>query len=82
MKPRQLIRHVLNTHSTTPSLAHATQAFAEHIKWCANKLQLGVSFMPNTPCYERVVEMQVGPGSTLNITSVTLFLILYKVLIL
>ncbi|KAF5827807.1 hypothetical protein DUNSADRAFT_18705, partial [Dunaliella salina] len=33
-------------------------AFAEHIKWCANKLQLGVNFMPNTPCYERVVEMQ------------------------
>ena len=25
----------------------------------ANKLQLSVNFMPGTPCYERVVEMQV-----------------------
>ena len=35
------------------------QAFAEHIKFCANKLQLGVNFLPNTPNYDRVVEMQV-----------------------
>ncbi len=34
------------------------QAFAEHIRFCANKLQLGVNFMPNTPNYDRVVEMQ------------------------
>ncbi|KAL6753098.1 hypothetical protein V8C86DRAFT_2438700 [Haematococcus lacustris] len=34
------------------------QAFAEHIRYCANKLQLGVNFMPNTPNYDRVVEMQ------------------------
>jgi len=25
----------------------------------ANKLQLGVNFMPGTPCCEHVVEMQV-----------------------
>ncbi len=34
------------------------QAFAEHIRMCANKVGLGVNFMPNTPCYDRVVEMQ------------------------
>ncbi|GAX82053.1 hypothetical protein CEUSTIGMA_g9481.t1 [Chlamydomonas eustigma] len=34
------------------------QAFAEHIKWCANKYGLGVNFMPNTPNFDRVVEMQ------------------------
>ena len=34
------------------------QAFAEHIKYCANKYGLGVNFMPNTPNYDRVVEMQ------------------------
>lgn len=34
------------------------QAFAEHIKFCANKIALGVNFMPNTPNYDRVVEMQ------------------------
>ena len=34
------------------------QAFAEHIKFCANKFGLGVNFMPNTPNYDRVVEMQ------------------------
>lgn len=33
-------------------------AFAEHIKFCANKMALGVNYMPNTPCYDRVVEMQ------------------------
>jgi hypothetical protein len=33
-------------------------AFAEHIKVCANKFGLGVNFMPGTPCYDRVVEMQ------------------------
>jgi len=42
------------------NLAARLQAFAEHIKFCANKLQLGVNFMPNTPSYERVVEMQVS----------------------
>ena len=31
------------------------QAFAEHIRFCANKLQLGVNFMPNTPNFDRVV---------------------------
>jgi hypothetical protein len=36
-----------------------SQAFAEHIRFCANKLQLGVNFLPNTPNYDRVVEMQV-----------------------
>lgn len=35
------------------------QAFGEHIKFCANKLQLGVNFMNNVPNYDRVVEMQV-----------------------
>ena len=34
------------------------QAFAEHIRYCANKFGLGVNFMPNTPNYDRVVEMQ------------------------
>lgn len=34
------------------------QAFAEHIKFCANKLQLGINFMGGTPSYDRVVEMQ------------------------
>lgn len=34
------------------------QAFAEHIKLCANKMALGVNYMPATPCYDRVVEMQ------------------------
>lgn len=33
-------------------------AFAEHIRFCANKYGLGVNFMPNTPNYDRVVEMQ------------------------
>ncbi|KAG1678269.1 hypothetical protein FOA52_013890 [Chlamydomonas sp. UWO 241] len=32
--------------------------FAEHIRMCANKYGLGVNFMPGTPCYDRVVEMQ------------------------
>jgi hypothetical protein len=39
--------------------ACSSQAFAEHIKFCANKLMLGVNFLPNTPNYDRVVEMQV-----------------------
>ncbi|GFR44718.1 hypothetical protein Agub_g6041 [Astrephomene gubernaculifera] len=34
------------------------QAFAEHIRYCANKFELGVNLMPNTPNYDRVVEMQ------------------------
>lgn len=37
-----------------------TQAFAAHIRFCANKMQLGVNFLPNTPNYDRVVEMQVS----------------------
>lgn len=36
------------------------QAFAEHIRFCANKFEMGVNLMPNTPNYDRVVEMQVG----------------------
>ncbi len=43
---------------TRASLLHTAQAFAEHIRFCANKMQLGVNFMPNTPNYDRVVEMQ------------------------
>ncbi len=38
------------------------QAFAEHIRFCANKFEMGVNLMPNTPNYDRVVEMQVGPS--------------------
>lgn len=34
------------------------QAFAEHIRFCANKFEMGVNLMPNTPNYDRVVEMQ------------------------
>ncbi len=35
------------------------QAFAEHIRFCANKLLLGVNYMSaSVPCYDRVVEMQ------------------------
>lgn len=34
------------------------QAFAEHIKYCANKFYIGVNLLPNTPNYDRVVEMQ------------------------
>jgi len=33
------------------------QAFAEHIKYCANKFELGVNLLPDTPNFERVVEM-------------------------
>jgi hypothetical protein len=35
-------------------------AFAEHLRFCANKFSLGINLMPNTPNYDRVVEMQVG----------------------
>ena len=41
-----------------PPSVLALQAFAEHIRYCANKVGLGVNFMPNTPSYDRVVEMQ------------------------
>ncbi|GLC39630.1 hypothetical protein PLESTM_000919800 [Pleodorina starrii] len=34
------------------------QLFAEHIRFCANKFEMGVNFVPNTPNYDRVVEMQ------------------------
>ncbi|EFJ42702.1 hypothetical protein VOLCADRAFT_97128 [Volvox carteri f. nagariensis] len=34
------------------------QLFAEHIRYCANKFEMGVNFVPNTPNYDRVVEMQ------------------------
>ncbi|KXZ50585.1 hypothetical protein GPECTOR_16g760 [Gonium pectorale] len=34
------------------------QAFAEHIRHCANKYEMGVNLVPNTPNYDRVVEMQ------------------------
>ncbi|GIM02642.1 hypothetical protein Vretimale_7429, partial [Volvox reticuliferus] len=34
------------------------QVFAEHIRHCANKFELGVNLMPNTPNFDRVVEMQ------------------------
>ncbi|KAG2495930.1 hypothetical protein HYH03_005861 [Edaphochlamys debaryana] len=34
------------------------QAFAEHIRFCANKFEMGVNLLPNTPNYDRVVEMQ------------------------
>ena len=33
------------------------QAFAEHIKFCAKKIALGVNFLNNQPCFDRVVEM-------------------------
>jgi hypothetical protein len=32
--------------------------FNEHVRFCANKFEIGVNFMPNTPNYDRVVEMQ------------------------
>ena len=34
------------------------QAFAEHIRLCANKYEMGVNFLKDTPNYDRVVEMQ------------------------
>jgi hypothetical protein len=48
------------------------QLFAEHIRFCANKFEMGVNLMPNTPNYDRVVEMQVRGGGVYGLRYVAM----------